>query len=73
MEFESSKVLLAVLDCGTVQGAAEQLEVSRGTVRGRLRELEESVGASLVDRGLRGVEGTALVNRYHGYDARWDE
>lgn len=58
MEFESIRILLAVLDCRTVQGAAEQLGVSRATVRRRLRELEESVGVSLVDRGLRGVEGT---------------
>ena len=58
MELEAIRVLLAALDCGTVQGAAEQLNTSRGTIRRRLRELEESVGVPLVDRGLRGVTAT---------------
>lgn len=58
MELEAIRVLLAALDCGTVQGAAEQLSTSRGTIRRRLRELEESVGVPLVARGLRGVTAT---------------
>lgn len=49
---------LAILDEGTIQGAATRLGISRPTVRKRLRELEATVGAPLVFRGESGLEAT---------------
>ncbi len=48
MDLEAIRVLLAVLEHGTVQGAAEALNTARATVRRRLRELEEAAGVALV-------------------------
>ena len=58
MNLDAIRVLLAVMDQGTVQEAAEAVGYSRATVRRRLQELEESLGVPLVDRGPRGVSVT---------------
>ena len=63
-------VLLAVVQCGSMAGAARQLYVSQPAVSKAIADLEHAIGMRLVDRGPRGIEATlygrALVQRALG-------
>jgi DNA-binding transcriptional LysR family regulator len=58
-------ILLAVVQCGSMAGAAAQLGVSQPAVSEAVASLEHSLNARLLDRGRRGVtptaHGTALL------------
>lgn len=58
MDLEAVRVLMSVVEHGTVQGAAEALRTSRATIRRRLQELEASAGVPLLVRGTRGITST---------------
>lgn len=49
----------AVVRCGSVQGAAAELNVTQPAVSQAVRQLEEHVGLPLLDRGRRPVRPTA--------------
>ncbi|GMV42555.1 MAG: LysR family transcriptional regulator [Myxococcales bacterium] len=58
MDLEAITTFLAVVETGSVQGAAARLKVARATVRRHLEELEASVGAPLIHRTRQGAEPT---------------
>ena len=59
--------LLTVVQNGGMRKAAEQLHLSQPAVSKAVRELEQTLGVTLLARGRRGVEATphgmALVKR----------
>lgn len=55
MDLRDLKLLLDVVQEGSVQGAANKLRVSRSTLRRRLENLEADVGSQLLVRGVAGV------------------
>lgn len=50
MNWDDLKVLLAVARCGTMTGAAKQLNVQHSTISRRIRALEDKLGASLLTK-----------------------
>lgn len=75
MDLRLIRSFLAVAECGSVTRAAAELFVTQPALSRRLRQLEEELGASLLDRSRRGValteqgrfverEGRALVERW---------
>src|SRR5262249_12711327 len=60
-------ILLAVVETGSMGKAANRLNISQPAVSKAILELEDAVGAKLVDRGRRGViptpYGVALAKR----------
>jgi len=75
MDLRLIRSFLAVAECGSVTRAAADLFVTQPALSRRLRQLEEELGASLLDRSRRGValtehgrfverEGRALVERW---------
>ncbi len=59
MDIEKLKILLQVAECGSVQGAARQMGVTRSSVRRSLAGLEAEIGAPLLHRDASGVRLTA--------------
>jgi DNA-binding transcriptional LysR family regulator len=51
-------VLLAVVQCGSMAGAARQLCVSQPAVSKAIADLEHTIGRRLVDRNPHGIEAT---------------
>lgn len=51
-------VLEVVADCGAVSRAAERLSISQPAVSKTIRELEETLGEQLFERGVKGVSPT---------------
>lgn len=75
MDLELTRSLLAVARHGSISLAAEAIGLSQPALSRRIQQLEELLGAPLVERSGRGVvltelgklavrEGTALVERY---------
>lgn len=60
-DWNNIRVLLAVLEAGSVNGAAERLGVSSATVSRRLVAAEEALGQVLVERGPQGLRPTATA------------
>ncbi len=63
MTLEQLSAFVAVLDCGTLTRAAEDLGLSQSTLSFRIKSLEESVGARLLDRGHGAVVATPAGHR----------
>ena len=59
MDLDDLRAFLAVLDAGSVSGAAAALGVPRSTLRRRLEELESRVGTPLWSRDQHGATPTA--------------
>ena len=59
MDTEKCRVLLRVLETGSLSAAAEALGYTPSGVSRMMAALEEEVGFSLLDRGRGGVEATA--------------
>jgi DNA-binding transcriptional LysR family regulator len=61
------EILFAVVECGTMGKAAEQLALSQPVISKAIADLEHTVGARLLDRGPQGAEptsyGQALLKR----------
>jgi LysR family transcriptional regulator, glycine cleavage system transcriptional activator len=53
--------------CGSVRGAARELQVSSGAVTQQVQSLERFLGVRLVQREKRGIKLTAMGISYHGY------
>lgn len=58
MELHQLRVLLAVIETGSILKASKQLNSSRGAVREALQALEAQVGSPLLTRGARGSTPT---------------
>jgi len=58
MNWDDMKVFLAVARCGSISGAARQLDVQHSTVSRRMRQFEEKLGARLIERKKGGYELT---------------
>lgn len=58
MDHENLRVLLQIVDSGSIQGAARCLNLSRSLLRRRLDLLEAEVGVPLLHRNVTGVQLT---------------
>ncbi len=59
MTFSQLRALLAVVDTGSVHGAAEQLVISQPAVSGAVAALQRELGVELLERHGRGVRVTS--------------
>lgn len=58
MNWDDMRLFLAVARMGSISGAARQLGVQHSTVSRRMRQLEEKLGARLIERKKTGYELT---------------
>lgn len=58
MNWDDLRLFLAVARTGSISGAARQLDVQHSTVSRRMRQLEEQLGARLIERKKSGYELT---------------
>ena len=56
---KSLRLFLLVIERGTISGAAEQFHIAPAAVSKRLSDLEEQLGATLIERSNKGVHPTA--------------
>jgi len=61
------ETFLAIVDAGSLIGAADQLSVSQSTVTARLQNLESHLGQTLLRRQKSGVELTAAGFKFQRY------
>lgn len=59
MNWDDMRLFLAVARTGSISGAGRQLGVQHSTVSRRMRQLEEKLGARLIERKKTGYELTA--------------
>jgi DNA-binding transcriptional LysR family regulator len=68
LKLRDLRILMTVVECGTMGKAAERLSISQPVVSKAIADLEHALGVRLLDRSQRGVEptpyGRALVK--HG-------
>ena len=60
MDLQLLRSSLMVAECGAVTTAAQRLHITQPALTRRLQQLEEQLGAPLLDRGRRGVQLTEL-------------
>ena len=58
MKFHQLNAFLAAVETGSIRAAARRLNLSQAALTKALRELEEDLGASLIQRSVRGVQLT---------------
>jgi DNA-binding transcriptional LysR family regulator len=58
-DWESVRIFLKVVQCGSFRSAAEQLGISVNVIRRRLDEMEQQLGLTLLTRHIDGVRATA--------------
>jgi molybdate transport repressor ModE-like protein len=63
MNWDDLKIILAVARCGTVSGAAKQLNVQHSTVSRRVKSLEKQLGTNLLRRKKGAYELTRAGKR----------
>jgi len=63
MNWDDLRLFLAVARSGSISGAAKQLGVQHSTVSRRIRQLEEKLGARLLERKKSGYELTSAGER----------
>jgi len=67
LKLRDLRILMTVVECGTMGKAAERLAISQPVVSKAIAEMEHALGVRLLDRSQRGVEptpyGRALVKR----------
>jgi len=67
LKLRDLRILMTVVECGTMAKAAEQLAVSQPVVSKTISDMEHAVGVRLLDRSQRGVVptayGRALIKR----------
>jgi len=75
MNWDDLRYFLALVDCGTLTGAARCLQVEHTTVARRIDALETALGLRLFDRLVRGwqltTEGKNLVAHAREVEERW--
>jgi len=59
LKLRDLRILMTVVECGTMGRAAEQLAVSQPVVSKTISDMEHTVGVRLLDRSQRGVVPTA--------------
>jgi LysR family transcriptional regulator, regulator of abg operon len=64
MRLQSIEQFIAVVDAGSIRGAARQLDMSQPALTRALQQLEEELGVQLVDRSGRGVTPTAAGSAF---------
>ena len=64
MRLQSIEQFIAVVDAGSIRGAARQLNMSQPALTRALQQLEEELGVHLVDRSGRGVTPTAAGSAF---------
>jgi len=70
MDFTALDTFLAICETGSVTAAAQRLNCVQSAVTARLRRLEDSLGAALVERHARGVRPTEAGERLATYARR---
>src|SRR5689334_15954446 len=67
LKLRDLRILMTVVECGTMGKAAERLAVSQPVVSKAIADLEHALEVQLLDRSRRGVEptpyGRALIKR----------
>ena len=67
LKLRDLRILMTVVECGTMGKAAERLAISQPVVSKAIADIEHAVGVRLLDRSQRGVEptlyGRALIKR----------
>jgi len=67
MKQQQIKALVKIADLGSIRAAAEALNTSQSSLTRAMRELEDSLGAQILNRSFRGVSftpaGEALLRR----------
>src|SRR5690348_4037445 len=67
LKLRDLRILMTVVECGTMGRAAERLAISQPVVSKAISDIEHALGVRLLDRSQRGVEptsyGRALVKR----------
>lgn len=58
---------LDVMETGNFKRTAERMNIMQSTVSARIRQLEETVGARLFERGRGGAEPTPAGRRFEGH------
>ncbi|WP_162058259.1 LysR family transcriptional regulator [Undibacterium sp. KW1] len=75
MNWDDLRYFLALVDCGTLTGAARRLQVEHTTVARRIDTLESALKLRLFDRLVRGwqltTEGHDLVTHAREVEERW--
>ena len=64
MRLQSIEHFIAVVDAGSIRGAARQLNMSQPALSRALQQLEEELGVQLMDRSGRGVTPTAAGSTF---------
>ena len=64
MRLQSIEQFIAVVDAGSIRGAARQLNMSQPALSRALQQLEEELGVQLMDRSGRGVTPTAAGSTF---------
>src|SRR5215213_12006737 len=67
LKLRDLRILMTVVECGTMGKAAECLAISQPVVSKAIADMEHALGVRLLDRSQRGVEptpyGRALLDR----------
>jgi DNA-binding transcriptional LysR family regulator len=63
--FRAAEIFRAIVECGSYTGAAKILGLSRSHLSKLIKELEDSLGARLLNRSTRQVRLTALGRDYY--------
>src|ERR1700704_3221794 len=67
LKLRDLRILMTVVECGTMGKAAERLAISQPVVSKAIADMEHALGVRLLDRSQRGVEptpyGRALIKR----------
>lgn len=58
LNFEEMQLFVSVVNAGSITGAANHLEIPKSTLSRRLKHLEESLGARLLERTTRRIQLT---------------
>src|SRR5690625_285962 len=58
---------LDVMETGNFKRTAERLDIMQSTVSARIRQLEETLGTRLFERGRGGAEPTPAGRRFEGH------
>ena len=64
MRLQSIEQFIAVVDAGSIRGAARRLNMSQPALSRALQQLEEELGVQLMDRSGRGVTPTAAGSAF---------
>jgi LysR family transcriptional regulator, regulator of abg operon len=64
MRLQAIEQFIAVVDAGSIRGAARQLDMSQPALTRAMQQLEEELGVQLMDRSGRGVTPTAAGSAF---------